>query len=48
MGLKEPNLEKQKKIGELELRDDEWEWVKLFIDLLMVHTNLLLNVKYYN
>ena len=40
MGLKEPNLEKWKKIGELELRDDEWEWVKDFIDLLTVCTNL--------
>ena len=48
MGLKEPNLEKWKKIGELELRDDDWERVKLFIDLLTVRTNLLLNVKYYN
>jgi hypothetical protein len=38
MGLKEPNLEKRKKIGELELRDNEWERVKLFLDLLeMTH-----------
>lgn len=36
MGLKEPNLEKRKKIGELELRDNEWERVKLFLDLLAV------------
>ena len=38
MGLKEPNLEKRKKIGELELRDNEWERVKLFLDLLAVST----------
>lgn len=36
MGLKESNLEKRKKIGELELRDSEWERVKLFLDLLAV------------
>lgn len=36
MGLKEPNLEKWKKIGELELWDNEWERVKLFFDLLAV------------
>ena len=36
MGLKESNLEKRKKIGELELWDNEWERVKLFLDLLAV------------
>jgi hypothetical protein len=36
MGLKEPNLDKRKKIGELELRNDEWDCVKLFLDLLAV------------
>jgi hypothetical protein len=41
MGLKEPNLEKRKKIGELELRDNEWERVKLFLDLLAVRLSLL-------
>jgi hypothetical protein len=44
MGLKEPNLEKRKKIGELELRDNEWERVKLFLDLLAVRLSLVLPV----
>ena len=36
LGLKEPNLDKRKKIGELELWNNEWERVKLFLDLLAV------------
>ena len=47
MGLKETNLEKCKKIGELELRKDEWEHVKLFLDLLAMSVSLL-KVKHYN
>jgi hypothetical protein len=42
MGLKEPNLDKRKKIGELELRNNEWERVKLFLDLLAVSIILCL------
>jgi hypothetical protein len=41
MGLKEPDLRKRKKLGELELRDDEWDNVKLFLDLLAVSTTML-------
>ncbi|KAG2034600.1 hypothetical protein BDR03DRAFT_984194 [Suillus americanus] len=37
MGLQEPNLDKWTKIGKLELQDDEWDRVKLFLDLLTKH-----------
>ena len=32
----EMNLEKQAKIDGLKLTDDEWKWVKVFLDLLSV------------
>ncbi|KAG1858324.1 hypothetical protein C8R48DRAFT_674367 [Suillus tomentosus] len=38
IGLKEPNLEKHKKIGELELWENEWECITNFLNLL-THTD---------